>query len=177
MRLLSLLIAGLLSFSTLATTVETAKGLYAERGLNAAGIAKAQDAADLFATLATKAEGVEKVELLSSSYDSVGDKRKVIFESGDSVVEELLSTDSPANYSYQISDFSNFIGKLSSIAYGQLWFDNENGKTRITWNYSFKYRNIFAKIFLYLFLKMTYRKFMLQGLINVKNNLEKIKHV
>lgn len=64
MRLLTILLVGLMSFSTLATTVETAKGLYAERGLDAAGIAKAQEAADIYGTLAKTAEGVEKAELL-----------------------------------------------------------------------------------------------------------------
>jgi len=53
-----------MSFSTLATTVEIAQDLYAQRSLKAAGIAKAQKAADIYATLAESATGVEKAKLL-----------------------------------------------------------------------------------------------------------------
>ena len=64
MRLLTILFVGLMSFSTLATTVESAQDLYGERGLDTAGIAKAQEAADLYGTLATTATDLEKVNLL-----------------------------------------------------------------------------------------------------------------
>jgi len=69
--------------------------------------------------------------------------------------------------------FSNFLAKMSNAAYGQLWFDNEGGKTRITWEYSFTYRNIFARMFLSMFLSLLYLKFMKNALKNAKVQLEK----
>ena len=119
--------------------------------------------------------GAKNVEILEGPYDFVGARRKVIFESGDSAIEQLISFHPPGNYAYRITDFSNFLSKMSKAAYGQLWFDNENGETRITWEYSFTYRNIFAHIFLSLFLTMTYKKFMRKSLANAKAEIEKME--
>jgi len=87
MRFLSILLVGLMSFSTLATTVETAQDLYSQRGLEKTGIAKAQEAADIYGTLAeTETDLVAKVELLIGQSEALyfvglitqynGDKKK-----------------------------------------------------------------------------------------------------
>lgn len=119
--------------------------------------------------------GAVSVDLLDGSYDQIGQKRKVIFQGGASAVEQLCSRNPWANYSYKINDFSNFLKKLSNAAYGQCWFDQVDGKTRITWVYSFTYRNFFARIFLSLFLTLAYKKFMQASLNNAQAILNK-KH-
>lgn len=116
--------------------------------------------------------GAKSVDELDGSYDTIGQQRKITFESGDTCVEQLLSHNPPGNYSYRVTDFSNFFRKLTNAAYGQLWFDNEDGKTRITWEYSFTYRNIFARMFLSIFLSMAYKKFLQKDLEIAKNCLE-----
>lgn len=117
--------------------------------------------------------GAEKVDLLDASYDQVGQKRIITFQGGDTAEEQLLTFNPPGNYSYRISNFSNFLKKLSNDAYGQLWFDHIDGKTRITWEYSFSYKNIFARMALSLFLTFVYKKFMRVSLENAKKALEK----
>jgi len=118
--------------------------------------------------------GAEKVELLDDSYDKVGQARIITFQGGDTAEEQLLTFNPPGNYSYRISKFSNFLKKLSNAAYGQLWFDHIDGKTRITWVYSFSYKNIFARMALSLFLTFVYKKFMRVSLDHAKKALENV---
>lgn len=113
------------------------------------------------------------VELLDGSYDKIGQQRKVLFHGGASAVEQLLTRNFPVNYSYKINQFSNFLKKMSNAAYGQLFFDTVGDQTRITWAYSFSYKNIFARIFLSSFLTFSYKKFMTKSLENAKAELEK----
>lgn len=115
--------------------------------------------------------GAKSVEIIQGPYDTPGAKRKVNFENGDSAIEELLTYHPPGNYSYKISQFSNFLGKLSDAAYGQLWFDNEGEQTRITWEYSFTYKNGLARIVLSLFLSLVYKRFMVSDLKLAASNL------
>lgn len=117
--------------------------------------------------------GAEKVDLLDESYDQIGQKRVITFQGGNTAQEQLLTYNPPGNYSYRITKFSNFLKKLSNAAYGQLWFDHIDGKTRITWVYSFTYKNIFARMALSLFLTFIYKKFMRVSLKNAKAVLEK----
>ena len=111
-------------------------------------------------------------EILSESYDFIGAKRKVYFNGGDSTIEELLTYNPHANYSYKIYDFTNAIKKFTDAGFGQFWFDRVGNKTRVTWVYTFSYKNIFSKIILKLLLKFVFKKFMYNNLVNAKNYIE-----
>jgi hypothetical protein len=111
-------------------------------------------------------------KIIKGPYNFVGAKRKVIFDGGDSAIEELMTFNPSSNYSYSITEFSDFLRFLTKEAYGQLWFDTIDDKTRITWEYSFSYRNIFARAFLSLFLSMVYKKFMKNSLLEAKGYIE-----
>lgn len=115
---------------------------------------------------------VKTVEIIKGPYDFVGAQRKVLFENGDTIREELLSYNRYANYSYHITQFSDFIKYLTNGAYSQFWFDTVDNKTRIRWIYLFTYKNFFSKIVLGLFLAMVYKKWMKQSLKNAKNAIE-----
>jgi hypothetical protein len=116
--------------------------------------------------------GVSFVEIIKGPYTQVGAKRKVTFEDGDTVQEELISYNPYANYAYRITAFSDFLRKLTNAAYGQLWFDRIDDKTRITWMYSYTYKNTFSRIILWLFNTLLFKKFMQKGLNNVKVHIE-----
>lgn len=116
--------------------------------------------------------GASGVEVTEGPYNKGGAKRNVKFENGDTVKEELLSVNSPGNYSYQVTEFSNFFRFLTDSAYSTIWFDNKKDDTEVTWSYSFTYKNIFARMFLSLFLSVAYKKFMRKNLANAKLVLE-----
>ncbi|MDG1331330.1 MAG: SRPBCC family protein [Crocinitomicaceae bacterium] len=119
--------------------------------------------------------GVKDVDILEGPYDHVGARRKTNFIGGDSVIEKLVEYNPPGNYTYEVTEFTNFFGKLTNKAYGQFWFDEEGEDVRVTWEYSFTSKNFFARILMSVVLSMGYRKFMLKGLMNAKGLLESKK--
>lgn len=111
-------------------------------------------------------------EVLTGTYLNVGARRRVYFDGGNSVLEELLTYNPHANYSYKISEFTNIISRFSTHAYGQFWFDREDDKTRVTWEYSFSHKNAVSRIILGLMLTKSFRKFMEQSLQNARMCIE-----
>ena len=120
-----------------------------------------------------KIPGCTGVEVLEGPYDHIGARRKVSFEDDSTAIEELLTYNNPANYSYRINEFSGSIKKLTDAAYGQCWFDTIDGETRISWDYTFTYKNLFGRAILSLILTFSYKKFMRKSLENAKAILEK----
>jgi hypothetical protein len=112
-------------------------------------------------------------EMIKGPYNFVGARRKVQFVGGDSVIEELMTFNPYANYSYNVTGFKKLLGFMTKKAYGQLWFDSLDDKTRITWAYSFSYKNRFVRPLLSLFLSLFYKKFLVNSLKNAKGCLEK----
>jgi hypothetical protein len=122
-----------------------------------------------------KADGIPgetNVEILKGPYNRAGAMRKVFFSGGDSVIEELIHWDPFANYAYRATNFTNFFRKLTKEAFGQLWFDHMDGKTRITWVYSYTYKNAFAGAIIWLVNKMSFGKFMQHSLNNARDQIE-----
>ncbi|MBL4706746.1 MAG: SRPBCC family protein [Flavobacteriales bacterium] len=117
--------------------------------------------------------GAQKVEIIKGPYDFIGAKRKIFFDEGNVGTEELISYDPYANYAYKISNFNKLFGKLTDAAYGQLWFDQKGEQIRISWNYTFTYKNIFARMLLSIILTLFYVRFLKQALGNAATALEK----
>ena len=117
--------------------------------------------------------GEKKVEVIQGPYSKPGATRKVVFKNGDSVVEELLSHNAFANYSYQVTQFSSFFKNLTDKAYARVWFDTVNDKTRIRWTYYFTYKNASSRVVIALFLLLFYKKFMQHALDAAKRDMEK----
>ncbi|MGB6268968.1 MAG: SRPBCC family protein, partial [Olleya sp.] len=111
-------------------------------------------------------------EKISKTYDFIGAKRKVFFDHNQSTIEELLSFNPYANYSYRITEFTNSLKHFSKVAFSQVWFETVDDKTRITWDYTFKYKNMFSKLMLSFILTFVFKKFMNQSLINAKKYIE-----
>ncbi len=115
---------------------------------------------------------VKNVEVIKGPYTEIGATRKVTFENDDTIQEELISCHPFANYAYRVTLFSDFLKHLTNAAFGQLWFDTVDDKTRITWVYSYTYKNIFARAVLWLFNQLLFKKYMQKALINAKGEIE-----
>ncbi len=114
------------------------------------------------------------VEVLTKgSYDRKGARRLVYFEGGDTLIEELIRYNPSYNYAYKIYDFTNTVKKFTHLGYGQFWFDTVGDKTRISWYYSFTYKNFFSKLILSLILSLMFKSYMKKNLKNAKDILEK----
>ncbi|HSC52732.1 MAG TPA: SRPBCC family protein [Phnomibacter sp.] len=115
---------------------------------------------------------IKQVVALTSAYDYVGAKRKIIFDNDAVVQEELISFHPYANYAYRVSKFNDFLKKITDAAYGQIWIDRVADTTRITWVYSYSYKNLLGRIFLWFFLQLAFKKYMQNGLRNAANAIE-----
>ena len=115
---------------------------------------------------------VKSVDVIEGPYDHVNATRKVSFENGDTIQEELISWHPYANYAYRVTKFSDFLKKFTKEAYGQVWFDTWGKQTRINWVYSYRYKNFFVHLVLLLFNRMVFKKFMNASLVNAKTQLE-----
>jgi len=120
-----------------------------------------------------KISGCESVDVLIDPYNHPNAKRRVNFLDSSSAVEELISFNPPGNYTYQITDFTSSVKRLSNKAFGQCWFDTIGDQTRIKWDYSFTYKNIFARAILSVILTISYQKFMTNSLENAKGIIDK----
>lgn len=118
-------------------------------------------------------KGVKSVDILIGPYDRPGARRTVIFHNGDTVQEELITCNPFSSYEYKVTAFSDFLKKLTDAAFGQFRFDPSNGQTKITWVYSYTYKNRYCRIILSLFIWLFFRRFMQRGLNNAKAQLEK----
>ncbi len=116
--------------------------------------------------------GAVLVEVMKGPYDFPGATRKVIFDNGDTIIEQLIDYNPYANYAYSVTEFSNFFKHLTNKAYGQVWFNTVNDNTYIKWKYTFTGKNIFASLFIWLFLQVAYKKFMQQSLNYAKQSIE-----
>jgi hypothetical protein len=117
-------------------------------------------------------QGCKVVEIIQAPYNQVGAKRKVIFNDNSSVVEQLLSFHPYAHYSYQVTKFSNFFKHLCSKAYGQVWIDAVDDKTRVNWVYAYTSKNILVRPIVWLFTKIVFKKFMKTCLHNAQQQIE-----
>jgi Polyketide cyclase / dehydrase and lipid transport len=117
--------------------------------------------------------GVKSVDIIEGPYDRPGARRTVLFHNGDTVQEQLLTCHPFSRYEYRVAAFSDFLRKLTDAAYGQFWFEPSGGQTKITWMYSYTYKNNYSRLILWLFNGLFFKKFMQNGLHNAKVRLEK----
>jgi hypothetical protein len=117
-------------------------------------------------------KGDLSVTIIKGPYDFVGAQRLITFTDKSTVQEELISYNPFANYAYKITNFGSFFKKLTKLAFGQFWFDTVDDQTRITWVYSYTYKNIFARIIIWLFNLFFFKKFMQNDLNIAKVQIE-----
>lgn len=117
--------------------------------------------------------GVVKTEIVKGPYNFPGASRTVYFDNGDTLTEQLLSFDPVGYYSYSVTKITDPLRHLTSIGYGQWWFENQPGGTHVKWVYSFLPKNLFARLALSIFLSLFYTKFMNQALRLAKARIEK----
>ncbi|HSB93746.1 MAG TPA: SRPBCC family protein [Flavitalea sp.] len=118
---------------------------------------------------------VRMVDIIQGPYDHVGATRKVSFDNGDTIQEELISWHPYANYAYRVSKFSDFLKNLTKEAFGQVWFDTMEDQTRINWVYSYQYKNLGSRLVLFLFNRFVFKKFMAASLAHAKARIESLR--
>lgn len=98
--------------------------------------------------------------------------RKIFFKDGTVALERILSTDLPRSYHYQPWAFTNPVRLISDYATSTMSAHDENGKTRIVWDYGFHARYAFTKPFLQAFVSLDWKRNLENGLKALKAHLD-----
>jgi hypothetical protein len=97
---------------------------------------------------------------VSGPWDRPGSHRIVHFADGSTAREALTAHDRPGHFAYRVSDPSFALKYLMTDARGEWWLKRTRGGTSITWTYSFRAKNRFAKLALALFVRSQWRGYM-----------------
>lgn len=113
-------------------------------------------------------------ELLDGQWNNVGDKKRLTFSDKSTSIEEILVLDDPNYYAYKVYDFSS---RMLSIFLKEIkgeWFlkELENGKTLVSWKYTFNARNWPSKLVLNELVKHQFSTFMGNVMPRLKAKLE-----
>ena len=113
-------------------------------------------------------------ELLNDQWSDVGDKKRLTFSDKSTSIEEILVLDDPNYYAYKVYDFSNpLLNPLIKEIKGE-WFlkELENGKTLVSWKYTFNARNWRSKQVLRVLIFLQFNTFMSNVMPRLKAKLE-----
>ena len=116
--------------------------------------------------------GATRTIITKGPYSFVGATRTVFLTDGSNITEQLLEYQPNNYYSYSITGISDVLRHLTTVAYGQWWFENNGTNTHVKWTYRFVPKNFFARIGLALFLRLFYGQFMNRALLLAKERIE-----
>jgi hypothetical protein len=91
--------------------------------------------------------------------DRVGARRRVALDNGHFTAEEIL-VDEPDVFRYMVWGYTNYAGLMIDHAIGEFDYEDEGGRTRLTWTYSFLPRSALARPFVSRFVSGTWTELM-----------------
>lgn len=111
--------------------------------------------------------GVASTSDISGPWDRPGSHRIVHLADGSTVNEGLTHHDRPSYFAYRVSNPSFALKHLMFEARGQFWFERDNGGTRVRWTYTFRAKNLVARLPLALFVRTQWKGYMDVCLANI----------
>lgn len=106
---------------------------------------------------------VVRTEMIRGSWDPdqnrVGARRRVVLEDGHFTAEEIL-VDESDRFRYIVWGYTNYAGLMIDHAIGEFQYDEDGGKTALTWTYSFQPRSALARPVLSRFVSGTWADLM-----------------
>jgi Polyketide cyclase / dehydrase and lipid transport len=91
--------------------------------------------------------------------DRTGARRRVVLDDGHFTAEEVL-VDQPEVFRYMVWGYTNYARLMIDHAIGEFDFQDEGGRTRLTWTYSFRPRSVIVRPFLSRFVNSTWADLM-----------------
>jgi hypothetical protein len=106
---------------------------------------------------------VTRTEVIRGSWDPdqdrAGARRRVVLDDGHFAAEEVL-LDQPEVFRYLVWGYTNYARLMIDHAVGEFTYQDEGGKTRLTWTYSFRPRSAMVRPFLSRFVSGTWADLM-----------------
>jgi len=115
---------------------------------------------------------VVRTGILQGNWNDVGARRRVELSDGHYAVEEVIAKEDPVLFRYQVWGYTNFARFATDHAIGEFRFAEAEGKTQVTWTYSFHARSRVASGFLANFVRNDWAAYMRQYLEYAKRASE-----
>jgi hypothetical protein len=96
----------------------------------------------------------------------------VVLEDGHFTAEEIL-VDQPDVFRYMVWGYTNYARLMVAHAIGEFIYEDEGGKTRLTWTYSFRPRSAIVRPFLANFVNGTWAQLMRNTLAAMRDGGER----
>ncbi len=97
--------------------------------------------------------------------------RKIFFKDGTVALERITATDYPNSYEYQPWAYTSPVRFLSDYAKARTRALEENGQTRIVWDYAFHCKGSWALPLLKLFVQLDWKRNMTRAMDVIQSHL------
>jgi Polyketide cyclase / dehydrase and lipid transport len=116
---------------------------------------------------------VEGTTVIKGTWNEVGARRRVNFTGGHYAAEDVLVQDEPRVFRYQTWGFTNYARLVTDYLIGEFNVEETpDGKTRITWTYSFHKNSLLSDLLLPNFVKHTIAELMSNTIRSMKQAVE-----
>ena len=103
-------------------------------------------------------------------WNTVGQSRRVYFETGDSARETIIDYREGEYFAYRVEDFTLAAKYVAKYAVGEWWWREEQGRTVVRWRYTFVPKNFLVRPFLAFFVRYRWRPYMLAAVARVQQD-------
>jgi hypothetical protein len=115
---------------------------------------------------------VKGSKVIKGTWNEVGARRRIDLEGGHYIAEEVLIRE-PRVFRYQIWGFTNYARLVTDYAIGEFNVEETpDGKTRVTWTYSFHKNSFLSDLFLPNFVKQNWAELMRNSMQGTKRAVE-----
>ena len=120
---------------------------------------------------------VESTTVIKGTWNEVGSRRRINFAGGHYAAEEVLANDEPYLFRYQTWGFTFFARLVADYLIGEFKVEETaEGKTQVTWTYSFHKNSLLSTLFLPNFVNHTMVSFMRNAIQQTKQAVEQSPH-
>lgn len=116
---------------------------------------------------------VVRTEMIRGEWDEVGARRRVVLSDGHYAAEEVIASERPRLFRYQVWDYTNYAKLATDYAVGEFIAEEVDGKTRLIWTYSFHERSPLTARFLRSFVGGTWGPYMKNVIVAMKAAAER----
>jgi len=114
--------------------------------------------------------GFVSYEFIKGDWSEAGSSRRICLADGSKMTETITTTDAPAYFDYELTDFAPPLFRtLFKRSLGQWWFTSlPSGGTHIKWTYSFEPARAVLRPVVWLFVNTLYRSYIKNAVGNMK---------
>lgn len=116
---------------------------------------------------------VVRTDMVQGVWDEVGARRRVVLSDGHYLAEEVVANEPQKLFRYQVWGFTNFAKLAIDYGVGEFRTADNNGKTDLTWTYSYHSNSPLTRPLLERFMKNTWAPYMKTVIQVIKQGAER----